>query len=211
MTMLHLNMTLFWYPHYPQGPTMSAHRRRQEAQASVGARLDLPEKCEIFFPLRGGANYLLLIGSKFFSRRAFLLCFSPSGGIFRCVGAFLLLSSVLGTFSPWETFLGRAPAHSNKFFAGAHGLDLHNCIHTNTNKDTLYYYIILVYFILIYIMLLYFMLLYIQARVHGGGGARGLCPPPLEIEKQIKVIQGDFNYAISPILCFFFSRKYHFL
>ena len=38
MTMLHLNMTLFWYPNYPQGPTMSARRRRQEAQASAGAR-----------------------------------------------------------------------------------------------------------------------------------------------------------------------------
>ena len=64
MTMLHLNMTLFWYPNYPQRPTMSARRRRQEAQASVGARPDL---------------------------------------------------------------------------------DLRNCIHTNTNKDTLYYYIIYIY------------------------------------------------------------------
>ena len=44
-----------------------------------------------------------------------------------------------------------------------------------------------------------------------GGGARGLCPPPLEIEKQKKVIKGNFNYAISPIFCYFFSRKYHFL
>ena len=173
MTMLHLNMTLFWYPNYPRGPTMSAHRRRQEAQASVGARPDLPEKCEIFFPFKGRGQLSSPYGI-FFSRRAFLLCFSPSGGIFRCVGAFLQLSSVLGTFSPWGTFLGGAPAHSNKIFAGAHGLDLHNCIHTNTNKDTLYYYIRLVYFILIYIMLLYFMLLYIQARVQGGACA----PPP---------------------------------
>ena len=67
-------------------------------------------------------------------------------------------------------------------------------------------------------MLLYFRFLYIQARVQGG--ARGLCymfrgkgpvPPPLEIEKQKKVIKGNFNYAISPIFCYFFSRKYHFL
>ena len=44
------------------------------------------------------------------------------------------------------------------------------------------------------------------------GGARGLCPPPpLEIEKQKKVIKGNFNYAISPIFCYYFSRKYHFL
>ena len=59
-------------------------------------------------------------------------------------------------------------------------------------------------------MLLYFMLLYIQARVWGGG--QGACaPPPLEIEKQKKVIKGNFNYAISPIFCYYFSRKYHFL
>ena len=142
MTMLHLNMTLFWYPNYPQGPTMSTRRRRQQAQASVGARPDLPGKCEIFFPFKGQGQLSFSYG-VFFSTRSFLLCFSLSGGIFRCVGAFLLLSSVLGTFSPWGIFLGRAPAPSNKISAGAHGLDLHNCIHTNTNinKDTLYYYI----------------------------------------------------------------------
>ena len=53
------------------------------------------------------------------------------------------------------------------------------------------------------------MLLYIQARVQGGG--KGPVPPPLKIEKQKKVIKGNFNYAISPIFCYFFSRNYHFL
>ena len=44
------------------------------------------------------------------------------------------------------------------------------------------------------------------------GGGQGACaPPPLEIEKQKKVIKGNFNYAISPIFCYYFSRKYHFL
>ena len=53
----------------------------------------------------------------------------------------------------------------------------------------------------------------IQARVQGGG-ARGL-PPPLEMEKQKKKSkkkghQSKFE-AISPIFCYFFSRKYNFL
>ena len=91
MTMLHLNMTLFWYPNYSQGPTMSARRRRQEAQASVGTRPDRPEKCEIFFPLRGGANYLLLMGS-------FHL-----GGLFCYV--FLLLGVFFAVWGPFCYFL----------------------------------------------------------------------------------------------------------
>ena len=117
-----------------------------------------------FFPFKGRGQLSSPYG-VFFSRRTFLLCFSPSGGIFRCVGAFLLLSSILGTFSPWGTFLGRAPAPSNKISAGAHGLDLHNCIHTNTNKNTLYYYIILVYFILVYLLSFTFL-------ITGGGCGR---------------------------------------
>ena len=45
-----------------------------------------------------------------------------------------------------------------------------------------------------------------------GGGAQGpgACPPPLEIEKQKKGHQSKFS-AISPIFCYFFSRKYYFL
>ena len=54
LTMLHRsNMTLFWYPNYPQCPTMSARRRRQEAQASLvrssPGRTSL--KNQIFFSL----------------------------------------------------------------------------------------------------------------------------------------------------------------
>ena len=31
-----------------------------------------------------------------------------------------------------------------------------------------------------------------QARVHGGGGARGRCPPPIEIGKK-NAVRGNFN------------------
>ena len=40
--------------------------------------------------------------------------------------------------------------------------------------------------------------------------ARAQAPPPLEIEKQKKSHQSKFK-AISPIFCYFFSQKYHFL
>ena len=43
----------------------------------------------------------------------------------------------------------------------------------------------------------------------GGGGGKGPAPL-LEIEKQKKGHQSKFE-AISPIFCYFFSRKYHFL
>ena len=82
MTMLHRsNMTLFWYPNYPQGPTMSDRRRRQEAQASLVARPDLPEISDFFFTLRGGTNYHLLMGA-FSLGGLFCYVFSSFGGIF---------------------------------------------------------------------------------------------------------------------------------
>ena len=48
-----------------------------------------------------------------------------------------------------------------------------------------------------------------QARVRGGGGGGGAAPPH-EIEKQKKSHQSKFK-TISPIFCYFFSRKYHLL
>ena len=67
-------------------------------------------------------NYHLLMGAfslgELFCHVFFFFC-----GYFRYVGAFLLLSSVLGPFSLWGTFLGRAPGPSNKISAGAHAKD----------------------------------------------------------------------------------------
>ena len=119
---------------------MSTRRRRQQAQASVGARPDLPGKCEIFFLLRGGDNYLFLMGS-FSLRGLFCYVFLFLGVFFAVWGPFCYFLLFWAPFPHGGIFLGRAPAPSNKISAGAHGLDLHNCIHTNTNKDTLYYYI----------------------------------------------------------------------
>ena len=113
-------MTLFWYPNYPQGPTMSARRRRQEAQASVGARPDLPEKCEIFFPFKGRGQLSSPYG-VFFSRRTLLLCFSPSGGIFRCVGPFCYFLLFWAPFPHGGPFWGVPPPPLIKFLLAPMG------------------------------------------------------------------------------------------
>ena len=46
--------------------------------------------------------------------------------------------------------------------------------------------------------------------LHTGACPGGARPPPPEIEKQKKSHQSKFK-AISPIFCYFCSRKYHFL
>ena len=55
----------------------------------------------------------------------------------------------------------------------------------------------------------------IPGRRVSRGGAQGAWAPPLEIEKQKKKKKKKGHqskyYAISPIFCYFFSRKYHFL
>ena len=176
MTMLHLNMTLFWYPNYPQGPTMSTRRRRQQAQASVGARPDLPGKCEIFFPFKGRGQLSFSYG-VFFSTRSFLLCFSISGCIFRCVGAFLLLSSVLGTFSPWGSFWGVPPPPLIKFLLALMG-SIYIIVYIQILIKTHYIIILIsIFYISIYYVIIFHVIIYSGACL-GGGGGKGPVPPP---------------------------------
>ena len=61
-----------------------------------------------------------------------------------------------------------------------------------------HYIIILIsiFYISIYYVIIFHVIIYSRACL--GGGGQGACAPPLEIEKQKKVIKGNFNYAISP-------------
>ena len=176
MTMLHLNMTLFWYPNYPQGPTMSTRRRRQQAQASVGARPDLPGKCEIFFPFKGRGQLSFSYG-VFFSTRSHSAMFSLSGGIFRCVGAFLLLSSVWAPFPHGGSLWGVPPPPLVKFLLALMG-SIYIIVYIQILIKTHYIIILIsIFYISIYYVIIFHVIIYSGVCLEGGGG-QGACAPP---------------------------------
>ena len=155
---------------------MSTRRRRQQAQASVGARPDLPGKCEIFFLFKGRGQLSFSYG-VFFSTRSFLLCFSLSGGIFRCVGAFLLLSSVLGTFSHGGSFWGVPPPPLIKFLLALMGL-IYIIVYIQILILIKTHYIIIlisIFYISIYYVIIFHVIIYSGACL---GGGKGPVPPP---------------------------------
>ena len=146
---------------------------------------------------------------SFSLRGLFCYVFLFLGVFFAVWGPFCYFILFWAPFPHGGSFWGVPPPPLIKFLLALMG-SIYIIVYIQILIKTHYIIILIsIFYFSIYYVIIFHVIIYSGACLGGGKGP--VPPPPLEIEKQKKVIKGNFNYAISPIFCYYFSRKYYFL